>query len=330
MCWSLVSCTVYPGPSRHETAVTEAESLLTYIEEGEGRGEGSTKRGAEEDDDENGCNGHAGDATPVAGKKRARTNKQHQEGGGVEAGKARAMQYIKYGSRERRRKKLTPEEVRKIRRLAEGLMYMAAVQETPALMDDLIELRESLSQTRRGKMDRAMLDRLEVGLATYAKKMRQQRADGERAFRRFKTQTEEAAVDFQATCVGMHKDVAKALALLNEHRSRMSQQMRSWTGKKGFTPLVQQEGHMLQEIVEAVTVSRPSCPLLGSPMACRPACSLSTSLSMSFFLVQKLEQVQSSVDEPKSAKHRVSSALLDNAEVAFKIGERKSGCLSVN
>jgi hypothetical protein len=179
------------------------------------------------------------------------------------------MMDVRLSGRERRRKKLTPEEVRKIRRLAEGLMYMAAVQETPDLMDDLSELRESLNQNRRGRIDRDTLVRLEQGLSGYAEKMRQQVRDGDKAFRRYKAQVDEASTEYQNVCVTLNKELGKVVSTLSEQREKLSAQARLWSSRKGFTNAIREEGQTLGKLVNVMQVGGAPSLRLAVLLACR-------------------------------------------------------------
>lgn len=174
------------------------------------------------------------------------------------ASSSNALQDVRQSGRERRRKKLSPEEVRKIRGLAEGLMYMHAVQETPDLMGDLSELRESLSQNRRGRIDRDTLVRLEEGLCAYADKMRGQLREGDKAFRRYKAQVDDASTEYQNVCVTLNKELGKVVASLGEQRERLAAQARVWSTRKGFSKAIKEEGQTLGKLVNVMQVGEPA------------------------------------------------------------------------
>jgi hypothetical protein len=81
---------------------------------------------------------------------------------------------------------LTPEEVEKIRRLAEGLLFMGEVEKQrggAALREDLNALRLFIS--RGAQLKQPTLARLEAGLRAYVGRMRAQLAQGKRAYEQF-------------------------------------------------------------------------------------------------------------------------------------------------
>lgn len=224
--------------------------------------DGSVKSISHSNGTSNGNKREAEEEAPGPGKKKAK-----KAGNGdtkPKASSGNALQDVRQSGRERRRKKLSPEEVRKIRGLAEGLMYMHAVQETPDLMSDLSELRESLSQNRRGRIERETLVRLEEGLCAYADKMRGQLREGDKAFRRYKAQVDDASTEYQNVCVTLNKELGKVVASLGEQRERLAAQARVWSTRKGFSKAIKEEGQTLGKLVNVMQVCEPASLRCGS------------------------------------------------------------------
>ncbi|EWM30565.1 hypothetical protein Naga_100033g17 [Nannochloropsis gaditana] len=117
---------------------------------------------------------------------------------------------------------LTPEEVEKIRRLAEGLLYMAGLeggQGEDGLRRDLNALRLFVS---RGKeISQPTLARLERGLRTYMGRMRAQLLRGRREYRRWQRGSrgkEEKEVDATEVYKALESTVLAATRRLEKRR----------------------------------------------------------------------------------------------------------------
>lgn len=253
---------------RHEMATSQAESLLEHLTHlpTTTTTTDPAQRHLEAEYESN-ADDNSVKSTTINGNGNKRAAEEEAQGQGKKKAKkssgdtkpkassqANALQDVRQSGRERRRKKLSPEEVRKIRGLAEGLMYMHAVQETPDLMGDLSELRESLSQNRRGRIDRDTLVRLEEGLCAYADKMRGQLREGDKAFRRYKAQVDDASTEYQNVCVTLNKELGKVVASLGEQRERLAAQARVWSTRKGFSKAIKEEGQTLGKLVNVMQV----------------------------------------------------------------------------
>jgi hypothetical protein len=140
---------------------------------------------------------------------------------------------------------LTPEEVEKIRRLAEGLLYMAGLeggQGEDGLRRDLNALRLFVS---RGKeISQPTLARLERGLRTYMGRMRAQLLRGKREYRRWQRGSrgkEEKEVDATEVYKALESTVLAATRRLEKRRGPL-QRLLGQAREDGYGGCVQARG----------------------------------------------------------------------------------------
>lgn len=132
---------------------------------------------------------------------------------------------------------MTPEEVEKIRRLAEGLLFMGEVARHEqqqqqgggsTLREDLNALRVFVSRGFPALNDET-LSRLEVGLRGYVGRMRAQLACAQREFDRFASEVQEDKGGVLSACDGacgeLHKEVKRTLGKLEAHRAALEERV---------------------------------------------------------------------------------------------------------
>lgn len=125
---------------------------------------------------------------------------------------------------------MTPEEVDKIRRLAEGLLYMGEVQQQGGtLRRDLQALCVFIRRGKDSHLGISTLTRLERGLRAYVGRMIAQLSAGQKEYETFKSDLKQGPTQgLLARCEeaydGLFKDLNQTLSRLHDHEAILRQQ----------------------------------------------------------------------------------------------------------